>query len=147
MGQPSRMLSSISEPGSNRSCVTVKRTTSPIGSSSKVTLECFSSRLASSGAAQVRTSRRGRELSRTLPTRTIFRSPSARRCSHFAPGFQSDRFWVPIGGAARAVYIAFVFAVSLGLGWLFGHAGLGAAMVAHAATDLTILLAAGRVLA
>jgi hypothetical protein len=51
------------------------------------------------------------------------------------------------GGAARAIYIAFVFAVSLGLDWLFEREGLGAAMVAHATTDLTILLTAQRVLA
>ncbi len=61
--------------------------------------------------------------------------------------FTFVHFWVPIGGVARAIYIAFVFAVSLGLGWLFERAGLGAAMVAHATTDLTILLTARRFLA
>jgi len=33
--------------------------------------------------------------------------------------FTLVHFWVPIGGAARAAYVAFVLAVSLGLGWLF----------------------------
>jgi len=61
--------------------------------------------------------------------------------------FTFVHFWVPIGGVARAIYIAFVFAVSLGLGWVFERAGLGAAMVAHATTDVTILLTAWRALA
>ena len=60
--------------------------------------------------------------------------------------FTVVHFWVPIGGTARAVYVTTVLAVSLLLGLLFLRAGLTAAIVAHATTDLWVLLTARRAL-
>jgi len=85
-GHPCVMPFSISEPASNWSCVTVRRTTVPTGSRSKVTLVCFSSCPSSAGKAQERTRRRGGELSITFPTSWTAPSFPSRRCSQREPG-------------------------------------------------------------
>jgi membrane protease YdiL (CAAX protease family) len=50
-------------------------------------------------------------------------------------------------GWGNAVFAAFLFAGSVGLGFLYERWGLGAAMVAHAAYDLTVLLGLRRYIA
>ena len=60
----------------------------------------------------------------------------------FAPG--RPHFWMPLVGVARIIYFGFVVTASLALGMLFARAGLTAAMIAHAVTDLGILLVALR---
>jgi membrane protease YdiL (CAAX protease family) len=54
--------------------------------------------------------------------------------------------WVPVRGAALAVYVVFVTVAGAGLGLLFAQAGLVAAIVAHAGIDFVVLLVAWRAL-
>ena len=82
--------------------MTIRCTTSRIGSSKNVTLVCLSSCASSAGNAHVKTRRYGWEYSRTVPTKSTRGSLSNVRCSHLEPGCQSDTF-------SRSEYIAVIF--------------------------------------